>query len=128
MFNPATLFMYVPVPSQEPVIQWFWSFVDSFLIGNHTTSSCFILPTYFWDIICFSFYNFRSLDLNIGMVINYDQRFPNSSGQYKYLYIDIYSFKKDWFTEYENIPYHYLKLHFLFLDCVIILMFTFIVL
>ena len=22
MFNPATLFMYVPVPSQEPVIQW----------------------------------------------------------------------------------------------------------
>ena len=23
MFNPATLFMYVPVPSQELVIQWF---------------------------------------------------------------------------------------------------------
>ena len=22
MFNPVTLFMYVPVPSQEPVIQW----------------------------------------------------------------------------------------------------------
>ena len=22
MFNPATLFMYVPVTSQEPVIQW----------------------------------------------------------------------------------------------------------
>ena len=22
MFNPATLFMYVPVPSQESVIQW----------------------------------------------------------------------------------------------------------
>ena len=22
MFNPATLFMYVPFPSQEPVIQW----------------------------------------------------------------------------------------------------------
>ena len=22
MFNPATLFMYVPVPSQEPVIRW----------------------------------------------------------------------------------------------------------
>ena len=22
IFNPATLFMYVPVPSQEPVIQW----------------------------------------------------------------------------------------------------------
>ena len=22
MFNPATLFMYMPVPSQEPVIQW----------------------------------------------------------------------------------------------------------
>ena len=23
MFNRATLFMYVPVPRQEPVIQWF---------------------------------------------------------------------------------------------------------
>ena len=22
MFNPAKLFMYVPVPSREPVIQW----------------------------------------------------------------------------------------------------------
>ena len=22
MFNPATFYMYVPVPSQEPVIQW----------------------------------------------------------------------------------------------------------
>ena len=22
MFNPATLFMYLPVPSQKPVIQW----------------------------------------------------------------------------------------------------------
>ena len=27
MFNPTTFCMYVPVPSQEPVIQWF-SFVN----------------------------------------------------------------------------------------------------
>ena len=37
MFNPATLFMYVPVPSQEPVIQWL-----SFVYVLH---------------ICFSFLN-----------------------------------------------------------------------
>ena len=30
IFNPATLFMYVPVPSQGPVIQWL-SFVDVLL-------------------------------------------------------------------------------------------------
>ena len=39
MFNPATLCMYVPVPSQEPVIQWL-SFVVVLHIENKRWYNC----------------------------------------------------------------------------------------